>query len=84
VSQSYRLSATSYAHQCPEKLILLMIRNALNGKSLPVCGKGKQVRDWLYVEANCRAIDVVLQNGNLAKHTTLADTVRNATSTSLL
>jgi dTDP-glucose 4,6-dehydratase len=41
-----------------------MIRNALNGKPLPVYGEGKQVRDWLYVEDNCRAIDLVLQKGN--------------------
>lgn len=41
----------------------MMIRNALNGKPLPVYGEGKQVRDWLYVEDNCRAIDLVLQRG---------------------
>ena len=57
-------SSNNYGpYQFPEKLIPLMIRNALNGKSLPVYGEGKQVRDWLYVEDNCRAIDLVLQNG---------------------
>jgi dTDP-glucose 4,6-dehydratase len=57
-------SSNNYGpYQFPEKLIPLMIRNALNGKSLPVYGEGKQVRDWLYVEDNCRAIDFVLRNG---------------------
>jgi len=57
-------SSNNYGpYQFPEKLIPLMIRNALNGKPLPVYGEGKQVRDWLYVEDNCRAIDLVLQNG---------------------
>lgn len=51
--------------QFPEKLIPLMIRNALTGKELPVYGKGQQVRDWLYVEDNCRAIDLVLQRGRV-------------------
>ena len=58
-------SSNNYGpYQFPEKLIPLMIRNALNGKPLPVYGEGKQVRDWLYVEDNCRAIDLVLQKGN--------------------
>lgn len=57
-------SSNNYgAYQFPEKLIPLMIRNTLNGKPLPVYGEGKQVRDWLYVEDNCRAIDLVLQKG---------------------
>jgi len=57
-------SSNNYGpYQFPEKLIPLMIRNALHGKELPVYGEGKQVRDWLYVEDNCRAIDLVLQNG---------------------
>lgn len=57
-------SSNNYgSYQFPEKLIPLMIRNALNGKPLPVYGEGKQVRDWLYVEDNCRAIDAVLRNG---------------------
>jgi dTDP-glucose 4,6-dehydratase len=57
-------SSNNYGpYQFPEKLIPLMIRNALIGKELPVYGEGKQVRDWLYVEDNCRAIDLVLQRG---------------------
>jgi len=57
-------SSNNYGpYQFPEKLIPLMIRNALIGKELPVYGQGKQVRDWLYVEDNCRAIDLVLQRG---------------------
>ncbi|MFD0589819.1 dTDP-glucose 4,6-dehydratase [Paenibacillus sp. GCM10027627] len=50
-------------YQFPEKLIPLMISNALNDKSLPVYGDGMNVRDWLYVEDHCSAIDLVLHNG---------------------
>ena len=46
-------------YQFPEKLIPLMINNALNHKPLPVYGDGKQVRDWIYVEDHCRAIDLI-------------------------
>ena len=49
--------------QFPEKLIPLMIVNALRDKPLPVYGTGKNVRDWLYVEDHCRAIDVILERG---------------------
>ncbi|MDR2117972.1 MAG: dTDP-glucose 4,6-dehydratase [Tannerellaceae bacterium] len=47
----------------PEKLIPLMIRNILEGKPLPVYGNGSNVRDWLYVEDHCKAIDLVLHRG---------------------
>ncbi len=47
----------------PEKLIPLMIANALNDKPLPVYGEGINVRDWLYVEDHCKAIDLVIHNG---------------------
>lgn len=47
----------------PEKLIPLMIINALNDKELPVYGDGLNVRDWLHVEDHCQAIDLVLHNG---------------------
>jgi dTDP-glucose 4,6-dehydratase len=50
-------------YQFPEKLIPLMISNALENKSLPVYGDGQQVRDWLYVEDHCRAIRAVLEKG---------------------
>jgi len=50
-------------HQFPEKLIPLMILNALQGKPLPVYGDGRQIRDWLYVEDHCEAIHLVLKNG---------------------
>ena len=50
-------------YQFPEKLIPLMILNALEGKPLPVYGDGQQIRDWLYVEDHCRAIRVVLSRG---------------------
>lgn len=47
----------------PEKLIPLMIANALNDKPLPVYGNGLNVRDWLYVEDHCRAIDLIVRKG---------------------
>ncbi len=50
-------------YQFPEKLIPLMISNALEDKPLPVYGDGQQVRDWLYVEDHCRAIYSVLEKG---------------------
>jgi dTDP-glucose 4,6-dehydratase len=50
-------------YQHPEKLIPLMIQNALRGKPLPVYGDGQQVRDWLYVEDHCAAIRTVLERG---------------------
>ncbi len=50
-------------YQFPEKLIPLMINNAVNDKKLPVYGDGKNVRDWIYVEDHCRAIDAVLHKG---------------------
>ena len=51
----------------PEKLIPLMITNALNDKPLPVYGDGLNVRDWLYVEDHCKAIDLILQNGRVGE-----------------
>ena len=50
-------------YQFPEKLIPLMINNALGHKELPVYGDGMQVRDWLYVEDHCKAIDMVARDG---------------------
>ena len=49
--------------QFPEKLIPLMIVNALDGKPLPVYGDGLNIRDWLYVDDHCRGIDLVLSDG---------------------
>ena len=49
----------------PEKLIPLMIKNILEGKKLPVYGKGDNVRDWLYVEDHCKGIDLVLRNADI-------------------
>lgn len=51
----------------PEKLIPLMIINALQGKSLPVHGEGINIRDWLYVEDHCRAIDLILHKGKVGE-----------------
>ncbi len=52
-------------YQFPEKLIPLIINNALQGKKLPVYGDGKNVRDWLYVEDHCKGIDMVQEEGRL-------------------
>lgn len=54
-------------YQFPEKLIPLMILNALEGKNLPIYGDGSNVRDWLYVEDHCRGILLVLQKGRLGE-----------------
>lgn len=51
----------------PEKLIPLVIKNILEGKKLPVYGKGENVRDWLYVEDHCKGIDMVLRNGKVGE-----------------
>ena len=51
----------------PEKLIPLMIINALYNEPLPVYGNGQNVRDWLYVEDHCRAIDLILQKGRVGE-----------------
>jgi len=59
-------SSNNYGpYQFPEKLIPLLIRNGLNDLEFPVYGDGKQVRDWLYVEDNCRAILGVLEKGQI-------------------
>jgi len=50
-------------YQFPEKLIPLMISNAIEDKELPIYGDGMHVRDWIYVEDHCRAIDIVLHHG---------------------
>lgn len=50
-------------YQFPEKFIPLMITNLIDNKPIPIYGKGKNVRDWLFVEDNCRAIDIVLHKG---------------------
>lgn len=51
----------------PEKLIPLMIINVLNNKKLPVYGKGENVRDWLYVEDHCSAIDLIIRKGKVGQ-----------------
>ena len=53
-------------YQFPEKLIPLFINNIRQGKSLPVYGKGENVRDWLYVEDHARAIDLIFHKGRIA------------------
>lgn len=54
-------------YQFPEKLIPLIMNNTLQHKELPVYGDGMQVRDWLYVEDHCKAIDMVLNGGRLGE-----------------
>jgi dTDP-glucose 4,6-dehydratase len=54
-------------HQFPEKLIPLMIRNALAGEPLPVYGDGRNVRDWLYVADHCAAVRLVLDKGRIGE-----------------
>lgn len=53
--------------QFPEKLIPLTILNCLSGQSIPVYGDGRQVRDWLYVEDHCRALELVFEHGESGK-----------------
>ena len=66
-------------YQFPEKLIPLMIANALADKPLPVYGEGKNVRDWLYVEDHCKAIDLIIRNAkdgeiyNIGGHNEMAN-----------
>lgn len=50
-------------YQFPEKLIPVVIMNALNGRNIPVYGDGQQIRDWLYVEDHCEAIESIVLNG---------------------
>ena len=54
-------------YQYPEKMIPLAITNILEGKKVPVYGDGLYVRDWLYVEDHCRAIDIILQKGKIGE-----------------
>lgn len=54
-------------YQDCEKLIPLIIQNILQGKSLPIYGDGKNIRDWLYVEDHCRAIDLILCKGKIGE-----------------
>ena len=54
-------------YQFPEKLIPLMIANALADKALPVYGTGENVRDWLYVEDHCKAIDLIMRKGRVGE-----------------
>lgn len=62
-----RCSNNYGSYQFPEKLIPLMIANALADKPLPVYGKGINVRDWLYVEDHCKAIDLIIHKGQVGE-----------------
>jgi dTDP-glucose 4,6-dehydratase len=54
-------------NQHPEKLIPKTILNALSGRKIPIYGNGKQVRDWIYVEDHCRALDLILNKGRIGE-----------------
>lgn len=57
-------SSNNYGpYQHPEKLVPLLVTRGVQGKDLPIYGSGENIRDWLYVEDNCRAIDLVLHQG---------------------
>jgi len=57
-------SSNNYGpYQYPEKLIPVVISKALRNESIPIYGKGEAIRDWLYVDDNCRGVDLVLQKG---------------------
>ncbi|MBN1164310.1 MAG: GDP-mannose 4,6-dehydratase, partial [Candidatus Krumholzibacteriota bacterium] len=61
-------SSNNYGpYQHPEKFIPLFITNALEGRSMPLYGDGKNVRDWIYVEDNCRAIELVGRKGEIGE-----------------
>jgi dTDP-glucose 4,6-dehydratase len=61
-------SSNNYGpYQFPEKFLPLMITNALNDKALPIYGDGKQQRDWLHVEDNCRGVLAVLERGRIGE-----------------
>jgi dTDP-glucose 4,6-dehydratase len=61
-------SSNNYGpYQFPEKFLPLMIANALEGRSLPIYGDGKQQRDWLHVDDNCRGIFAVLERGRIGE-----------------
>jgi len=76
-------TANNYGpYQFPEKFIPLMIINLLEGKKVPVYGDGLYVRDWLYVDDHCHAIDLVLQKGKLGETYSiggLTDDINNLT-----
>ena len=61
-------SSNNYGpYQFPEKFLPLMITNALDDKPLPIYGDGKQQRDWLHVEDNCRGVLAVLERGRIGR-----------------
>ncbi len=62
-----RCSNNYGSYHFPEKLIPLIITNALNNKPLPVYGNGENIRDWLYVEDHCRAIDLIIHKGKIGE-----------------
>lgn len=62
-----RCSNNYGAYQFPEKLIPLTVTNALNDKQISVYGSGENIRDWLYVEDHCRAVDMIIHNGTIGE-----------------
>lgn len=65
IDASIARSSNNYGpYQYPEKVIPLFITNLIEGRKVPLYGEGKNVRDWLYVEDNCRALDLVMRRGS--------------------
>lgn len=62
-----RASNTYGPRAYPEKVIPLFITNLIDGRKIPVYGEGKQIRDWLFVEDHCRAIDLIVKEGRLGE-----------------
>jgi dTDP-glucose 4,6-dehydratase len=71
-------------YQFPEKLIALAITNLLEGKKVPVYGDGLYVRDWLYVEDHCRAIDLILEKGKIGETYCVGGLTENLSNISIL
>lgn len=71
-------------YQFPEKLIPLAITNLLEGKKVPIYGDGLYVRDWLYVEDHCRAIDLVLQSNKVGETYCVGGMTRNISNLDLI
>lgn len=71
-------------YQYPEKLLPLAITNLIQGKKVPIYGDGKYVRDWLYVEDHCRAIDLVLQKGRIGETYCIGGTTNDVNNLELI
>lgn len=71
-------------YQYPEKLVPLAITNVLEGKKIPVYGQGRHIRDWLYVEDHCRAIDLILEKGKVGERYLIGSNHQGITNLDLI